>query len=255
MTSLFADIRYILCDWGGTLCSVDGEQTALQNGLAAIFAAGRDHGLPLGQQHAGSLVSLFLKTRAEAELDPERKEIVLEPVLARWLAEQGFPDAPDSVLRQLAEAYWAPWIGCLTVIDGSDRALYALRERGYRIGLVSNVAAPPHWCRRQLEHLGLWDPLDSVTLSSDLGVRKPHPRVYEHALTHIGDGRLPDLHHVLFIGDAPQYDVAEPARLGMRTVLVRDRANRWPPPHYQDVNPDLTVDRISDLLPHLPGPP
>jgi FMN phosphatase YigB (HAD superfamily) len=255
MTALFADVRYVLCDWGGTLCSIDGEQRAWQNGLAALLAAGREHGLALGQEHAGSLVSLFLRTRAQADLDPEHKEVVLKPILARWLAEQGFPDVPDSVLHQLGDAYWAPWVGCLTVIDGADHTLRTLRDRGYRIGLVSNVAAPPLWCRRQLEYLGLWAPLHCVTLSSDLGVRKPHPRVYEHALTNIGDGHPPGPHQVLFVGDSPRFDVAEPARLGMHTVLVRDHANRWPPYQYHDVVPDLTVDRIVELLPHLPGPP
>jgi len=40
----------------------------------------------------------------------------------------------------------------------------------------------------------------------------------------------------------------------MRTALVRDLAGIWPAADYDRAKPDLAVDSVADLLPHLPGP-
>ena len=254
MAGLFAQVRYILFDWGRTLSSVEREEQTWRGSLAALISAGRKQGLPLGDGHIDSLITVFLTTRAEADADPEHKEIELIPVLSNWLGQQGITNASAEALQHMERAYWRSWVGCLGVIDGVSETLGALRRRGYRLGLVSNVTTPPHWCRLELERLGLWKLLDCTTFSSEVRVRKPHPRIYEDALGKLGQGRPVPTGRVLFVGDSPRYDVAAPADLGMRTVLVRGEAHRWPDSDHEGITPDLTVDCLTELLPHLPGP-
>ena len=75
--------------------------------------------------------------------------------------------------------------------------LESLRKRGLRTGLVSNATDPGWLLRADLERQGLARLLDAVAFSSELGKRKPHPAIYEAALSELGVA--PD--RALFVGD------------------------------------------------------
>jgi epoxide hydrolase-like predicted phosphatase len=89
-----------------------------------------------------------------------------------------------------------------------------LRAAGYRTGLVTNNAA---------EFAGAWRPLlpleelfDAVVDSSEVGMRKPDPRIYHHALERLG-GVPPG--RAVFLDDYAG-NVEAARRLGMHGVLV-----------------------------------
>ncbi|HYH44243.1 MAG TPA: HAD-IA family hydrolase [Thermoanaerobaculia bacterium] len=86
-------------------------------------------------------------------------------------------------------------------------ALAALRDRGLRLGVVSN------WDERLpglLAGLGLAPSFDAVVFSSEVGVEKPDRRIFQSALdrlevvageaVHVGDGRLEDVEGALAAG-------------------------------------------------------
>ncbi len=247
-------IRWVFFDWGGTLSAVEGESDAWGRCMDAILDAAGKQGLPAGEAHRQSLLETFLRARDRAKSDPEHCELELPALLSQWASEENLGEPKADVLERMNRACWEAWIGCLRVIAGVPETLAALRSRGYGVGLVSNVVAPPSWCRVQLESLGLWDLLDTVTFSSGVGVRKPHPRIFEVALAAVRGNPRTEPHQVLFVGDSPVNDVVGAAQQGMRTALVRDLAGIWPAADYDLAKPDLTVDSVADLLPHLPGP-
>lgn len=85
--------------------------------------------------------------------------------------------------------------------------LSALRERGLRLAVVSN------WDPRLpelLDRLGLAPSFDALVYSSEVGVEKPDPRIFEEALRrlevaagmalHVGDGRLEDVEGAQAVG-------------------------------------------------------
>jgi FMN phosphatase YigB (HAD superfamily) len=258
-----AGIRAILFDWGGTLCSVAGEERAWGRCVEAVLRAGRAAGLPLGDQQVGALAAVHQRVREAAEKDPVHREINFAAALRSWVVAQGIAAPPEDVVQAMCAAYFDEWVGCLAVIGEADRALGELKHRGYRLGMVSNVVVPPKWCRRELERLGLWDLFDAPTFSSEVGVRKPHPRIYHDALQKLdvaegasGEaesvGRI-TIGQVLFVGDSPRCDVQTPQEMGMRAVLVNDSGGRWAAAEYEGVHPDLTVRRVDELPAHLPG--
>ena len=74
-----------------------------------------------------------------------------------------------------------------------------LRADGYRLGVVSNF---DRRLRRVLADLGLGECFEHVVISSEVGVDKPDPRIFRHALERFGvaaDG-------VLHVGDDPRKD-------------------------------------------------
>jgi putative hydrolase of the HAD superfamily len=62
--------------------------------------------------------------------------------------------------------------------------------------------------------MGLADRLDFAVFSSEVGVRKPHPQIFERALEALGV----EPENALFVGDRLYEDVRGAGELGMTTV-------------------------------------
>jgi putative hydrolase of the HAD superfamily len=105
--------------------------------------------------------------------------------------------------------------------DDVETVLGALRERGLRIGVVSN------WDTRLKsisDGLGLTRLVDFIVISAEVGVRKPDPGIFRVALAKAGVRPEEAVH----IGDLPEEDVEGARRAGVRPVLI-DRRKRVTP--------------------------
>ena len=105
-----------------------------------------------------------------------------------------------------------------------------------RLAIVTN-GGPAQ--RTKLERLGLADVVHAVFVSGELGVAKPAPQIFEHALawTEL------DASDVLFVGDHPWLDLAPAAALGMATAW-RERED-WPA---ELAPPTWRISAVSELL-------
>jgi len=121
-------------------------------------------------------------------------------------------------------------------------ALAELRKRGYRVGLISNIAS---YRAHYLAELEFDQALDAVILSFDLRILKPDPRIYLAATEKLGVSPS----ECVFVDDQPKY-LAGAAALGMAPVLInrpnRDRAAREEPAGV------LSVETLQELLAWLP---
>jgi putative hydrolase of the HAD superfamily len=91
-----------------------------------------------------------------------------------------------------------------------------LRERGLRLGVISNW---DHRLPQVLEQLGLARLLDTITYSSKAGVEKPDRRIFQQALAELGVGPAAALH----VGDGRLEDVEGAVAAGMRALhLIRN---------------------------------
>lgn len=97
-------------------------------------------------------------------------------------------------------------------------ALSDLRRRGLRLGVISNWDSR---LRRISDGLGLTSRMDVVVISAEAGVRKPHPGIFEHALSRIGVRPEEAMH----VGDLPEEDVEGARRAGLHPVYM-DREPR-----------------------------
>lgn len=97
-------------------------------------------------------------------------------------------------------------------------AFEALRERGCRLGVVTNFDGR---VEPLLDGLGLSPWLDSLTRSSRVGAVKPDAAIFRHALA-LHAARPEEALHV---GDSPAHDVQGALAAGLGAVLV-DREGR-----------------------------
>ena len=118
--------------------------------------------------------------------------------------------------------------------------LTGLRERGLRIGLLSNTLWPGSFHERLLEEAGIRDLIDARLYTSQMEVTKPHPDAFKAAL---GALRIEDPAAAIFVGDRPYDDIHGAQRAGLRTI---HRPNELVPAH--DIAPDAVIDDLSALL-------
>lgn len=249
--TVLTDIDFIIFDWGGTLCHVTRETNAPDRCVARAIEHCRGHGLTLPADAADRLLELYSLCRDRAGSPPHHPELNTAAMLRQWAEQVSMPLSEDGFLERLSTSFWEGWIGCLDCYDGVREALADLAGRGYRLGLLSNVAAVPDVCDRYLRELGILEHLDFAEYSSRVGHRKPHAAAYQAALAQVR-GLRPDVgcNRVLFVGDTPENDIAGPAALGMRTALVA------PDGSASYASADLRVAGVAELPEYLfPGGP
>jgi putative hydrolase of the HAD superfamily len=146
------------------------------------------------------------------------------------------PGEYEIILRKLRDGSESRVLEAYPEVTG---VLVELRERGVRLGICSNW----DWDLTQaVEEVGLDDLVDVQVSSAWAGARKPHPRIFEDALTKLGAEPA----ETIFVGDTWGPDVAGPRAMGM-TPLYVSREGHWPDPTApEDLDPEGVVV-ISDL--------
>ena len=99
------------------------------------------------------------------------------------------------------------------LIDGTLDALPRLKTRYGRLACLSNDVS--RWSLKLRRQFGLEAWIDTWFISGDLGLRKPSPEIYRHAIDCLGVE--PD--DITFVDDRPRnLDAAR--QLGIQTVLL-----------------------------------
>ena len=98
-------------------------------------------------------------------------------------------------------------------IAGAVECLTRLREGGLPVGVVSNADGR---IDEALARAGLRDLLDVVVDSGVVGVAKPDPAIFEHALTPLGVAPT----DAWYLGDTVLYDAAAADRAGLLSWVV-----------------------------------
>jgi HAD superfamily hydrolase (TIGR01509 family) len=225
--------------------------------------------IPFGQKEmdaiGGALIRFFL---AEIEgADPDRvRECLAETMtrLHRYRSETDRESDPRDVVRLTFRALGAEadeerhvakgvevilsaFVAAVRKAAGAERVLGELRERGYKLGLLSNYSLSAA-ITESLDRLGLTEYFDAVVISADLGLVKPHPELFLEAARRLG---VPTT-AVLFVGDNPRADIAGAAAVGMRTAHITEHLGgayffEDPDENEAEIRPDLVLDRLTSL--------
>jgi putative hydrolase of the HAD superfamily len=200
-------IEAVLFDWGGTLD--DGawsDEIALQANRAGLEAIGRTDVDPQS-------VNAWFEANEDVFRLDSIDEVDFAEITRTCLGTLGCALDDDGI-----EAYMHAWHGSVggdvRVHPDAPELFDGVRERGLKMGLISNTFSPGRFLRPQLRQQGLDAALDVVVLSSDHGKRKPHPEIFRAALDELGVE--PD--RAVFVGDRPETDIAGAHGIGMTTV-------------------------------------
>jgi HAD superfamily hydrolase (TIGR01509 family) len=125
-------------------------------------------------------------------------------------------------------------------LPGAAEALTYVKERGYRMGLLSNTMFRGEAHRRDLERFGLGGYFDAMLFSGDAAKWKPNPAPFLHLL----DELEAEAETAVFIGDSPAHDIVGAQQAGMQAILIRS-SQRFPLP--DTIRPDAAIQALAEL--------
>jgi FMN phosphatase YigB (HAD superfamily) len=124
--------------------------------------------------------------------------------------------------------------------DDVRPCLEGLLVAGYRLGVIANQ---PTDVRRAMVRDGLTGYFEFLGVSDDLGIEKPDPRIFAHAVEVVG---VPSFACAM-VGDRLDHDVRPARSAGMCAVwMLRGEAPERPTPE-QLAEPDAWVRTLGDL--------
>ena len=142
----------------------------------------------------------------------ERGELGYDEFWRRTAARLGIPAAQIDPFRR--EFYAGD-----AVNTGLIRAIKGWRKRGLKTGIISN--APPILRQTLTAQYNIARFFDVITISGEVGARKPDPRIYQRALADLG-ARADE---AIFVDDLPP-NIAGANAIGMKGALYTQKIGR-----------------------------
>lgn len=230
-------IDAVLFDWGGTLSPWHTtDPLDCWRAYARALPGGVGDACDVADVEAVAARLLAAEDAAWRRAREHHESSTLDVVLAA----AGVP-----VVSAAVEAYFADREPYTLVDPDAPAVLRALRERGLRVGVLSNTLWPRSYHERLFARDEVLHLLDGAVYTSEIARVKPHREAFEAAMVAVG---VDDPTRVVFVGDRLYDDVHGAASVGMRTVFVPHSA--IPPNQRGRVEgvPDAVVARLADLL-------
>ena len=162
-------------------------------------------------------------------------------VLRDVLADKGYGDIPETIIRNALDRLFAITQTNWALEEDTLPTLKKLEEDGYRLGLVSN-AGDDQDVQQLARHFGISQYFDFILTSAACSYRKPHPRIFELALSNWYC--LPS--EAVMVGDNLDADIRGAKGAGLYAVWISRRAgpnNGDPLP----VPPDADLSSLNEL--------
>lgn len=184
----------------------------------------------------------FFLDRYFPSLPPEEKQARALEMLR--LNNHGYVNYLDYFLSLIQRWQWtdAPPVGDIyrefqfrfpeysTLFPDTADTLRALREKGYRLGVITN--GPSVQQNRKLDVSGLRPLVDICMVSGDEQVHKPDPEIFRRAAARLGVG----LSACVYVGDHLINDIEGSRAAGMRPVFINVFRRDPPPPGVPEIH-------------------
>lgn len=207
----FGPVRFVFFDVGGTLLRVEPSVGTVYAGVA------REHGVRVDPEALDHRFrDAWKKSLARSR---ERSFRCSDAILREeWLGivtETFGGEVPAPLLERIFTSLYERFVSAAAwhVVPGAKDTLASLRDRGVRLGILSNWDSR---LRRTLEEIGLAQFFATWIISHEIGYEKPHDRIFTEALRRAGERPAAILH----VGDSLEADIRPARRLGWRTLWI-----------------------------------
>ena len=234
-----AGVEAVIFDWGGTLTPWhDVDLTAAWYAYTSVYDPRR----------AASLAhELFAAEIERWQVQHNSAGATGAGRLEQVLLDCGI-DLSSAAHHRAMAAYLDAWDPHTYADPDAAPLMTGLRDRGIRVGVLSNTLWPRAHHEQVFARDGLADLIDGAVYSSELPVGKPHEDAFVAALRAVG---VREPARAVFVGDRAWDDVHGAQQVGMRAILV---------PHSDipddqrgpvEGTPDAIVHRLIEVLDHV----
>ena len=191
----------------------------------------------LGGMEFADFYGPFVESHREL-LDLRQKDLREYPNRKRFeiFMEKTGLKGDDGLLEKFVRSHMESLSGAMVYPEHHTEVLLYLKEKGYRLSVVSNFDHAPT-ARKLLGGFGIADFFEHIVISEEVGWRKPHRKIFEVALSTLGENAS----DVLFIGDNPEADIMGSSDCGIDSVWVK-RKEQLP-----QAEPNFIIKDLQDL--------
>lgn len=233
----------VLFDLGSTLVYFDGDWDEIFNlGINALTLDLMDRGYSVP---ASSFTAAFRERMNEYYYQRETEfiEYTTGRILMDLLNEFGFAEitpeqlrAPLARMYSFTEEHWK-------LEEDARQMLDQLKAQDFRLGIVSNAADEAD-VQTLVDQHGLRGYFEQILISASVGYRKPHPYIFQMALSHFNCHPS----QAVMVGDTLGADILGARNAGICSVWITRRAgtpdNR---DHLDTIRPDAVINCLADL--------
>ncbi|MFQ6130022.1 MAG: HAD family hydrolase [Candidatus Hadarchaeaceae archaeon] len=141
-----------------------------------------------------------------------------------WPVLLGEIDAKQKIsrplIKELTHLYWATYAGASEPYPDAEPTLVYLKDRGYKLGLVTDTDGKKGWKKKRVKHFRFAGLFDTIVIGGEDTPRtKPNPESFLLAASKLGL----QASDCVFVGDKPFTDIKGAKAAGMRTILLKRR--------------------------------
>jgi putative hydrolase of the HAD superfamily len=225
-------------DWAYTLVDLGKEDDRKPLQKVFSFLEKKNISLPGFEEFLEKLRKIFrpMIENSRATNQEARFEVALEKLLNHF----GISLNENITLIELLEAYYLEVYSERKVYPEVASVLKSFKTMGTRMGIVSNTTNPVFMKEMEMQATGLKSFFEFAIYSSNTPYRKPHPSIFELAITHLDMN--PE--EILFVGDTISMDVVGAQGVGMKSAWLNRDGKNLP----AGINPDYELHSLEDLL-------
>lgn len=198
-------LKAVTFDFGGTLVQGDLDKEAFGDQLSSYI---RSLGVSVSEkQLRNASLSILEKLRKIRSSD---REIPLEDLYGIMLRKLGIPPK-EYFLSQIHEFYIDSFK--IELVEGVEDTLRRLMKK-YRLAVISNASS--NIVKYAIKKFDLQKYFDVVTVSRDVGIRKPDPRIFEYTFKELSVKPYEAVH----VGDSIESDIIGAKKIGMFAIWI-----------------------------------
>lgn len=216
----------------------------LHDDTYAYHSAAEEVAREVAAEHGIDALALKAAYISEAEgfwhrLSPDDLKVKLASIRASmWrMALESVGVTDPALAQRSAERYNAYRVKYFTLFPGAIDLLHSLRERGVKLGIVTNGLSETH--REKIALLQIGEYFDALFLSDEVGMVKPDPLLFAHACRTLGGAPA----HAAMVGDRYDRDIRGAIEAGLYTIWLNVRNEELPP---AATPPDATCSSIAE---------
>jgi len=201
----------IFFDLYGTLIHIETERYSQEAArVYSTFLAERD--IHISEEII--FEDLILKIKCcDFNPPPSGEETDHFPIFKNFFRTRGY-DLADHDIHALGYQHRVSGRSRIKISRDLRETLRVLRKK-HRLAILSN--AQYIYTRPEIRMFGLDHEVEMIFLSSELGIRKPDRRIFEHALKELGGEPTA----AVYVGDNPGDDLPGPSALGWKIVWIK----------------------------------
>ncbi len=140
-------------------------------------------------------------------------------------------------------SFYSPIVKDCYITSEVKEVLSKLKKKGLKLGLVTNNHSTD-WAFHLLGKFDLEPFFDSISVSSQIGIRKPHKQIFLHSLKTLNVRS----ENSIFVGDNLSHDIQGAINAGIKSVWVNRKNEKLnpetPKPHFEI----KSLTELTDIL-------